>query len=204
MRPRASHFWAITRIGAAGRFARRTSRIPCTRADCPCATTARGHCSWSALIWFLRSVHKCVRIRFVSCARNRRLVVKAQAVKSQFIQLVSFQGIAPPVSWRASSSERLRALVAARNVLFIPVPIAGFVGSKNGRFSFLHNVFRAAHSMRRVDVDCCPATSQSNSMRSAARVLLEGRRRDFVLQVLDLTPRLGALNACTYVPSGHK
>jgi hypothetical protein len=49
---------------------------------------------------------------------------------------------------------------------------SGFIAVEHGCAAFFHDVFRPAHRMGRVEVQTWPTTSQSKSIRSAARCCL--------------------------------
>jgi len=61
----------------------------------------------------------------------------------------------------------------------------GLVSRKDRRLAFFHDVFRAAHGMRRVDVDHMPGDKPVEQHAECGQVLLDGRRRNLGLQILD-------------------
>jgi hypothetical protein len=62
---------------------------------------------------------------------------------------------------------------------------AGLVGGQNRRFYFLYDLFWAAHGMGRVDVDYMAAHEPVEQHADRGQMLLDGRRRDLGLKILD-------------------
>jgi hypothetical protein len=72
---------------------------------------------------------------------------------------------------------------------------AGLVGRKDRRLAFFDDVFRTAHGVGRVDVDHMPGDKPVEQHAKRGQVLLDGGRREFVLQVFNESGDMERLDA---------
>jgi hypothetical protein len=72
---------------------------------------------------------------------------------------------------------------------------AGFVCGDDRGFALFHDIFRSAHGVGRIDVDDMARNEPVEQHAERRQVLLDGRRRNFGLQILDESGDMERLDA---------